>query len=608
MTLTRWFRQHQRYMIAGLVILLMASWGVLSTVKSLVREPTAQRTIHGRAVQQADVTDAERALHMMAALRLIEYVTPAVMESRGAPLRATVKMETLATDFRDFVLPGQNPSVSFEAGWRYLVLLYQAEAAGVEVTEGEVKELLDSLPQFSDQNGFNRVAYANMLASYGLADADMARWFTQMCRIAKLLIMHRQAVQVSNSELWMAYVYSAESVRIRYVEVDGSLFRPLVQVTDEELTEFYEDHRDVLPAESPDGIGYKAPERVKAEYALIPIDQAAKQVQVSDEEVASYYNEHKEDYRIPEEPKAQPEDQKPEEPRYKPLEEVRDDVRQKLAAPRAKAQADRQADAIMADLEAVRANYENMPQPLEQMARRHGAEFQTVKTAGGRGLVSKDELAALVPGGPGLAQFAFEVPPNLYLPHKVDSDRGPVIFQMLDYHEPEVQPYADVEAQVHADCLQQKAVESARTFAAKLKERADGAGLEVAAAEMTQRLDNLLKTPEGKEPPVLKVQESASFRRISQSVVGIEGNTQEGLIRAAFALGDKQTAVATTGTPPASVLVIQVSERTPASPEGFAKIDPMTRVLYQTQKQRRLLQAWMQGLLDKSPMATKVQG
>ncbi len=199
-------------------------------------------------------------------------------------------------------------NVTREAAWRYLVLLYDAEAEGVEVTDGEITELLDSLPQFSDQNGFNRDAYVAMLASSGWTDADMDRWFTQMCRVAKLINLQREAVLVSNAELWMAYVYSAESVRINYVGLDASLFRPLVQVTDEEMQKFYDEHRDELPADSKDGIGYKAPKRVRAEYALVSVDQLAKQVKVTDKEVSDYYDAHKEDYRLPEESKPKPGD------------------------------------------------------------------------------------------------------------------------------------------------------------------------------------------------------------------------------------------------------------------------------------------------------------
>ncbi len=94
MTMTRWFRQHQRYMIAGLVILLMASWGVLSTVRSLVGTPTKKETIAGRTVQQADLEDGQQALTMMLRLGLLSGQTPYYMTQLHAPIRATVKMRT----------------------------------------------------------------------------------------------------------------------------------------------------------------------------------------------------------------------------------------------------------------------------------------------------------------------------------------------------------------------------------------------------------------------------------------------------------------------------------------------------------------------------------
>jgi hypothetical protein len=601
-------------MIAGLVIFLMAVWGIQGTLRGFVNRGTTAHSIRGQSIQEPELQDARGALSMLQALRLNNPVTPYAMGSRGAPMRATIKMQALADDFSQFVFAGQKTGADLgDAAWRYLVLAHEADSSGVQVTDGEVAELLHYLPQFTDKNGdFSADVYTSTISHYGVSDADMARWLPELARVAKLIIMQRQAVLVSNAELWMAYVYSNETVSIRYVEIDGALFRPLVQPTDEELTKFYDEHCDLLTGEGPDGIGYKAPERIRAEYALIPVELTAKQVQVSDDEVAAYYKDHKEDYRIAPEAKPQPAGaaapQKPEEPRYKPLDQVRDEIRKKLTGDKAKEKADHDADAIITDLDAIKANYENTPQPLEQMARRHGAVFQTVKTAEGRPLVTREELAKLVPGGTELAGSVFDDRTDLYSPVKVAADQGAVVFQVLEYREPERQPYQDVQAQVRNDCTQRMAVASAQTFADKLKARADDAGLEVAAAEMTPRLANLVKAPQGKEAPVLKVQESAFFRRGAQSVPGIEGNTQDKLIDAAFALSGKQTAVAITGTPPTTVCVIQASQRKPASPEGFATLDPGSCAGYLAQKQERIVQAWAQGLLDKSPLAPATKG
>jgi len=612
-TLTRWFRERQRYMIVGLVVLLMVSWGVLGTVRNLVSEGGADWRIHGRTVQRTDLADAQQALRMLLTLRLADYGVPAIMERNGAPLRATVKAQALAADFREFVFPGDVPAVNFESAWRYLILLFEADAAGVQVTDGEISELLDALPQFADQSGFRADIYAATLAGYGLSDADMARWFSQFARIAKLIILRRQSVLASDAELWMNYVYGNESASILYVEIEGALFRPLAEATDEELIAFFEEHRDYLPEESPDGIGYKAPARVKVQRAMVRLDQLQQQAQVSDEEAAAYYEEHKEDYRVLEEAAAaeaegQQGQETPAEPSYKPLDEVRDEIRQKVAALKAAEEAEKLAQAIMTDLQAVQANYENLPQPLEQMARRYGAEVQVLKTADGRELISREELTELAPQGAQVAQFAFEGGASLYLPTRFDSERGPVIVQMLEYREPEQQSFGDVREQVKDAYMERKAVQSAETFAGKLKERADEAGMEVAAAEMSRRLAKLVPSVEGGEPPVLTVQESGFFRRASSLVAGLQGSTQDELVRRVFDLSDGQTDVATTGTPPTTVYVIQLSERRKASPERFASMDPMERTFYVAQKQRLMVQAWLQGLLKDSPVAAKVQG
>ena len=151
-------------------------------------------------------------------------------------------------------------------------------------------------------------------------------------------------------------------------------------------------------------------------------------------------------------------------------------IRQKLAATKAKEKAGQMADAIVTDLDAVKGNYENTPQPLEQMARRHGAVFQTLKNAEGRALITREELAKLVPTDADLATSVFENHSNLYSPFRADGDQGAIVFQVLEYRDAEVQPYQDVQALVRSDCVQQMAVANAQAFAANLKARADEAG------------------------------------------------------------------------------------------------------------------------------------
>ena len=213
-------------------------------------------------MQQADLQDAQRAMNMMMRLGLLN--APGALrhgDARRTPAGDRQDARPSPATSPSFVFPGQEPraDVTYESAWRYLVLLYDAEAAGVQVSDGEITELLESLPQFSDQSGFRRDVYVGVLRTVRLAGRGHVPLVHADVQGGQAHTLHREAVLVSDPELWMDYVYISESVRISYVRLDGSLFRPLVQVTDEELVKFYEEHKDVLPADSPDGIGYKAP-------------------------------------------------------------------------------------------------------------------------------------------------------------------------------------------------------------------------------------------------------------------------------------------------------------------------------------------------------------
>ena len=55
MKMMRWFRRHRRYLLAGVVIMLMASWGILGTVQRLVRrEEPPLGVVRGEKVTAAE--------------------------------------------------------------------------------------------------------------------------------------------------------------------------------------------------------------------------------------------------------------------------------------------------------------------------------------------------------------------------------------------------------------------------------------------------------------------------------------------------------------------------------------------------------------------------
>jgi hypothetical protein len=190
-----------------------------------------------------------------------------------------------------------------------------------------------------------------------------------------------------------------------------------------------------------------------------------------------------------------------EQPRYKPLEEVKDQIRQKLLETKASNAADQTKESVLGDLQHVADEYLNMPLPLEQMAKRHGMSYVRARSVNGTEWLSREDVSALGVAGAEMARRIFEEEADINYYCAANTADGPVVFQVLERKQPEARPFEEVAEQVKADIRRQKALGEAETLANKIKARAAETSLEQAAREFDDRLVNLVGKPQAAPAP-----------------------------------------------------------------------------------------------------------
>ncbi len=614
MRMTHWFRRHQRYLLAGLVVMLMVAWGVLGTVQNLVgRAQQAAGTIHGESVGPAELQDAYSTLRAGAALGLLEREAVGVLQFRAVPPRAAAALVALSRDLADFVF-AEGRRLDRPATWRTLVVLKEADAAGVEVTQDEAAELLSLSPVLADAAGVDRERFESFLSHYGISEPALNRAVMRLARVGKLLTVRRESFRTSAAELWMSYAHNYAQRHVRYVAVDASLFEPLAEAGQQELRDFYAEHRDRLPDPAAGLVGYMAPQRVRVEYAAAPIERLTREAEVSDDEVAAYYAEHRDEFiqeldeapEPPQEDAAEEGDEGPAEGfRYQALEEAEGAIRDRLKRQKALDEADALARRVLDELDEVGRQYANEPLPLAQMARRHGLSYAVAATERGSELLWRDELAAAVPRhGQAVADFIFDEGATLYYPEAFGMGREPVICQLLERREAEPRPFEEVAEQVRRDYARREALARCEAFAGKLLEQARQEGLQEAAAEMERRLRSLLggAAPAEQDEPLLELAESEPFARAARTLPGM-AEPHPKLVEAAFAAAVGELALATEGEPVGRCYVLQVAGQEPASREEFAERGLFYRMLYGSGKQDQAMRRWLEGLLSEAHAA-----
>ncbi len=266
----RWVRKRAKYFLAGIVVLLMVSWGISPMLQSRDPDPVIGK-IAGKNVRK---------------LELLGMVT------RWCEVFANGRRQ------RDPVMQRHI--------WKQLVRVKAAERMGIKVTDAEIDKAL------SPQGPFYGVAQRVVGR---MRPAALRKTIREYLLIVKLARFMSDSIHVTAREAWHAFAQQHERVKIRFAAIPADALKPLVKPTEKDLLAFYEKYKHTPAGHTPGAVGYLEPEKVQIEYILARTDDFAKNIKITDEQIKKYYEEHKNyEYVVREEepkPKAKTDETKP---------------------------------------------------------------------------------------------------------------------------------------------------------------------------------------------------------------------------------------------------------------------------------------------------------
>src|SRR5208337_2498454 len=169
-------------------------------------------------------------------------------------------------------------------------LTSQAKKMGIEVTDAELGQTLQSIPWLT-QNGsfvgmdhYQDVVYQQTALSVPEFEAELRDRLLQ----DKIRSVVTDGVEVQPQDVLQEFQHRNAQAKIQYVLFDPSQFTKAVRVSSEALEAFFKK----------DPGRYKLPEQRKVRYVVVDPDHVRGQVKVTDEEARQYYTQHLSDYRI----------------------------------------------------------------------------------------------------------------------------------------------------------------------------------------------------------------------------------------------------------------------------------------------------------------------
>lgn len=319
------FRKHEKKLIATLAILAMFAFIVVGPGMSIpgllelfgLRDPAAGGEVFART-SWGTVTRADVANLVARREAANQFVINAQLASGLMP----------RTPYH-FGEPSEQDALYAELVRR------KAQELGVRISDDAVRFFIDQITarRLSTEQ-FEQIR--RRIGVGGPTLIDILREELVVLEVMQMVLGGWSAVGPSGTtphELWQNYQKLDSRVSLEIAEVPVEDFTDQVEApSDEELQGYFEKYKNELPDPTSPEPGFKQPRRVRVEYVMANFDLIAAEIEVTDEEVRDFYEKNKDTlYRLPDEPPADEadaatEESKPAEDRADAPEQAGDDA------------------------------------------------------------------------------------------------------------------------------------------------------------------------------------------------------------------------------------------------------------------------------------------
>jgi len=148
----------------------------------------------------------------------------------------------------------QSENDAYEAfSWNLLILRHEAEEMGLTASTSEIANGVKGLVAFQGKDGFDLPRYTefadNALAPMGFSEAQIEELVADQIALEKLKKILSAGVTVPESEMKRDYEQAYAKMDVRVVRFSSEDFTKDVQVTDDQISKYFESHKAQLNTE-----------------------------------------------------------------------------------------------------------------------------------------------------------------------------------------------------------------------------------------------------------------------------------------------------------------------------------------------------------------------
>ncbi len=290
-----------------------------------------------------------------------------------------------------------------------VLLDQQAEALGLRISDEQVRSMILDMPQFQSNGQFDQDIYQASLRRAGFSPDSFAEYMRRELVREQLLNALQTSEFTLPGEVQAGGELFTQTRDIRTITIDLAEFAKNVELTDEEIQDYYKANQD----------NFTRPEQAKVSYVELSAESLKKQIQVSDEDVKNYYDEHLDKYSSGEQ--------------------------RRVAHILVEGDDEAEAQAILDEL--------NNGADFAALAQEKSDDFGSAENGGDLGWIERDVMDPAFEA----AAFALKNPGDMS--ELVKSDFGYHIIKLEELKDSVAKPFADVEAEIKQEMVDQKAVD-----------------------------------------------------------------------------------------------------------------------------------------------------
>ena len=159
------------------------------------------------------------------------------------------------------------------------LLLQEAQKLGLDATDDELAASIAGNTAFQTGGRFNQNVYSRMLRAQGMSPGQFEAQQRDSLTINKLFSLIQDSMPVTEDELKERYRLDNEQINLEFIRLRTQDFLPEVEVSDEEVVEYYQKNKTQL----------REPLKVKIDYMAYPIEKFGADSEITDAQIEEYY-------------------------------------------------------------------------------------------------------------------------------------------------------------------------------------------------------------------------------------------------------------------------------------------------------------------------------